>query len=1019
MEIAPKLAPFASSNRSFVRESRARLEQQQQQTKSSTATGLSQSFQGSLTTPQVAEPKTSTGNVSADRSFVKQSRLLQQQLQPNLSFQELTSPAKLAADEAASSNRQPTSHVSSSSPFISTERSFVKQSSSSNKLLTSNSFQGTFSAAAARPPDEEESARIMTAPAVPTTPPLSLGTPATASEDAAGTSRIGIDAYDFWAEFSQEEDVEHVVAMLNVTVDNNNTSCLNNNNTTLTGPKELLQEATKQQGEEESVTAVVKSRKVSLEDMDTAKSQGDIIYRDGDTDDEESLQPNNTSVNTFAALNITHATLNVSALAAIDETADFSVCGQAMEDCCQATQLLSDKKYDQALVLFQQAVAGYEKVGELVASVNAGGCYRNMATVCRMLERYSEAERHLVKAQEIYVQCRDQIDAKNEQAVLTLDGNLLENSEVQGDVSADTCEEEYVCVDALILETMQSRALFYVKYQGDMQQAVECHEQALKRLIQIQKWKQWEALSEHLVRHEGVTFTPLPKDQHTILLIKSLEALGRLYRLLSGTFAACLVEYEDALDILQTRLETEDPENDTLIHSVAKILRYLSEIYFQRKELDRAVDALHDATAVKLRASGEPCAESLAVMDKMGAANEKMKNWEKALLCYEQTLLARCKFHGNTHIQVATSLVNVARVMELKDGSTEESLDLFRAANAIFALQNTTEKMELGEDTETILKAIPTVIRQGRYEKAVEELNKCLAVAAENDDASIDKAQIYFDLGRAYMGMNDYVKASNCLVEAVKEAGKVSDEEVSTLLKNVEFGPRDGKTSDRAADYEDPPLSLDSINLEMEKEEEEEDAVDNKLERSYGGTSFGWLETSTNPHHQILYESFVQEEDGPRFPHFRANNSSKSRGNRGSNVRRALRERVQKLEAASRPLPAKFAKSISAKVKSLQKKKLPRKLKKLGSKYWKRAFDRKNNAVSSPVSPFRCVVSTQASMLQIVEEDDDEEEKEELVAASESEAKDMKVVGFAKPRFRTVLIEEEVEGFSVQLKIPQ
>ena len=326
------------------------------------------------------------------------------------------------------------------------------------------------------------------------------------------------------------------------------------------------------------------------------------------------------------------------------------------------------------------------------------------------------------------------------------------------------------------------------------------------------------------------------------------------------------------------------------------------------------------------------------------------------------------------------------------------------------------KRWNLGEDTETILKAMPTVIRQGRYEKAVEELNKRLAMSAENDDdVSIDKAQIYFDLGRAYMGMNDYVKASSCLREAVKEAGKVSDEEVSTLLQNVEFGRRDDKTSDRAADYEDPPLSLDSINLEMEKEEKE-DAVDNKLDQ---GTSFAWLETSTNPHHQILYESFVQEEDGPRFPHFRAyknNNGSKSRGNRGS-VRRALRERVQKWEAASRPLPAKFAKSISAKVKSLQKKKLPRKLKKLGSKYWKRAFDRKQHAASSPpVSPFRCVVSTQASMRMIVEEDGDDEE---TVAASGSGAKDMKVVGFAEPRFRTVLIEEEVEGFSVQLQIPQ
>ena len=802
------------------------------------------------------------------------------------------------------------------------------------------------------------------------------------------------------------------MAMLNMTVDPSL------NITTATNTSQLAPKST---------------TKTNIHKLGSENDQGELeIYHDAheDSDDEETTNNmNDTSVNTFMALNITHATVNVSVLAPVDETAvssssgeELSFCDQAMEDSCTAAQLLSEKKYEPALVLFQKAVQAYESIGDatLVATVNRAGCHRNLATVYRALERYDEAAQNLQTAQSLYMQCRAELELKNEQAVVTLDGQLLENSKVAGDVSTSQIQDEYVCLDEMILVTLQSRATFYIKYQDDIEQAVECHEQALTKMLQIDRFKHWEAMSEYLVIHEGITFTPLPKDRHTVLMTNSLEALGKLYRILEpSTSTSSLVVYEDALDILQARMEQEDPENDAMINSVAKILRCLSEIYFQRKELDRAVDALHDSTAVKLRASGEPCPESLAVMDKMGAANEKMKNWPKALLCYEQTLLARSKYYGNTHVQVATSLVNVARVMELKDGTSEESLDLFRAASAIFALQSDEETAleklaATKQEAETLLKSIPDSLRHGNYEKAVDHLQQCLAMSEDNADMTMDRAQVYFDLGRAYMGLNDYKQASACLVEAVRNAGDgVSDGQVVAMMQNFGFSQSSTKTSQRNKDYdtdeaddtfEDPPLSLQSIDLEMQREDEEEER---KLQnRSYVArmSKSELLNGSTNPHHQILYESFVQEDPA----HSPVGGNAPKVHTTPTRLRRMLRERVW--TEKNRELPAKLAKKLADKVKALQKKKLPKKLKKLGSKYWKRAFTR-TTGMTSRRAPFRCIVNTDASLMVI-------EEEQQQLQRDDEHGSDFKVLAVAEPpprRVRSVLIEEEESGgFSVQ-----
>jgi tetratricopeptide (TPR) repeat protein len=467
---------------------------------------------------------------------------------------------------------------------------------------------------------------------------------------------------------------------------------------------------------------------------------------------------------------------------------------QAMAYTVAATELVQAKDYTNALEQYQLAIQCYRKEDTILASVNAAGCFRNMSTASLHLQRSDDAASYLSQAVACYVCAREAVEMKASEPVLTLDGMLLEDSRHNApDVSGNASEEEEVmCLHSMILKTLHARAKFHSD-QENSEKAIECLEQALKNLIHVHK----SCSNDQSVRYEGVRFTPLSKDEHTTLLRKSLEDLGKLYRDLPGSFKGSLALFEDALDILQSRQE-EEKGKDELVHSVSDALRYLSEIYFERSEMDKSVDALHDATAVKLMASGEPCSEALKVMDEMGAANEEMKNFDKALSCFEQSLFARCKFYGNTHIKVAKSLVNVARIMEKKDGVTEESVDLYRAANAIYAVQNECKDYSLDDEIKSILALIPAVIKQGRYEKAIADLTKCLALTEakaeeEGADVSLDRAQILFDLGRAYMGMKEYEKATKYLMDAVKEVGNVSDEEVFKKLQQVEFMQREQK----------------------------------------------------------------------------------------------------------------------------------------------------------------------------------------------------------------------------------
>ena len=517
----------------------------------------------------------------------------------------------------------------------------------------------------------------------------------------------------------------------------------------------------------------------------------------------------------------------------------------------RATELLQAGEYQAALKEYQTACDVYSKslsspqttttTTTLLDTCNVAACWRNIGGVqARHLQHYEQAIVAWNEAARLY-------QASMEEGLLVAARQQQQKQQQQQPVdNNDMSTMESFCIDALWMETLQGRAALHFRYQENPIAAMECHEQVVRRLLALSSpssssssstqatgdatdvplptpdnttnasdnsddstWDpQQLAAAKIPIVQDGVCFRPLTQEEHTQFLILSLESLGTLYKR-AGDRDDGIAAFQEALDIVRKRYEEEeklhgDAESvGQLLDSMTKILRALSEIYFERGDVDRAVDALHDVMDIKLSRAELPSDEAMEAMEKMGQANEQMENYDKALACYEKALLARSRCLGEDHIDIAKSLINVARVMELQ-GNAEGSMDLYRAAQAIYAKQVTSRSFDVeGEDIVTILQLVPGILEQGRYEEAVAYLNKCLE-AAEADDAGIDldKSQIFYDLGKAYIGLEDYVPATICLVEAAKEeGGKVSEEEVVALLQHVEYLQRGGSISHSASSH--------------------------------------------------------------------------------------------------------------------------------------------------------------------------------------------------------------------------
>jgi len=179
-----------------------------------------------------------------------------------------------------------------------------------------------------------------------------------------------------------------------------------------------------------------------------------------------------------------------------------------------------------------------------------------------------------------------------------------------------------------------------------------------------------------------------------------------------------------------------------MIEVVASLYKQLSEIYMARQENDRAVLALRDFAVVKLTSSGEPSAEALQIIDKMGRSFEKMENFEEALECYELSLISCCKYYGNTHLSVAKALVGVARMKELL-GCTDESVNLMRAANALFILHCGADDADEDDHRQSsnAFRAMPLNLKPVRLAPRFGETSSAVPVATSTDSILIKEKE--------------------------------------------------------------------------------------------------------------------------------------------------------------------------------------------------------------------------------------------------------------------------------------
>lgn len=220
----------------------------------------------------------------------------------------------------------------------------------------------------------------------------------------------------------------------------------------------------------------------------------------------------------------------------------------------------------------------------------------------------------------------------------------------------------------------------------------------------------------------------------------------------------------------------------------ADLLQSLAGVYFQQNHVESAVDTLY-FVATELRRDGDLCWEAVDAMEQMASIQEDSKNFDNALICYEKALLAKSTYWGEDHLEVAKSLFDVARTMDLA-GNTAGSTDLYHAAKSMYAKNATAQ---LAAKTHEIGN-IPILFEHGRHEEAITVLTDYLETVEQGGQ---DKSRIYFDLGRAYIALGNYVSATICLVEAVKEDGEVTEQEVVALLQHVDYLQRHARRKRR------------------------------------------------------------------------------------------------------------------------------------------------------------------------------------------------------------------------------
>jgi tetratricopeptide (TPR) repeat protein len=208
-------------------------------------------------------------------------------------------------------------------------------------------------------------------------------------------------------------------------------------------------------------------------------------------------------------------------------------------------------------------------------------------------------------------------------------------------------------------------------------------------------------------------------------------------------------------------------------------------------------------------------------LESLGLRHERAGEYDEALELYESVLLDKSQWLGDQHVAVAKALVNVGRILEEQE-NTEGSMDLYKAAHAIYARQPFTVHT-IGDAIRVRAELVPPLLDQGRFSDVVALLHQCLQLWTEVDlatsapacqrDKSVhisdeqqdsadkfgeiaqaisERVLINILLGKSYLGLRDYTAATICLIEATElSPDDIHQAELFELWRQVECCQRD------------------------------------------------------------------------------------------------------------------------------------------------------------------------------------------------------------------------------------
>jgi tetratricopeptide (TPR) repeat protein len=495
-----------------------------------------------------------------------------------------------------------------------------------------------------------------------------------------------------------------------------------------------------------------------------------------------------------------------------------------------ACSYIQKEQYVEAILCYEQALEDY--IGQLplnqnqhpnrptiVEFCNAAATCFNLGALHKKVHQYERSLAYLTQSHDLYRKCVELVETTS--TMQAPSSRTTSPKPKRTNSNTRNTSNISVCLLQLMAETLTTKGNLQSKCLDHMDAAIDCHEEVVALLDTILETPGNIGTGNGILpeppRREigSITFLPLGDFPRMELLCVSLQQLGKLYAVRGDTQDG-IQAYQEAVLLLRRLDQLQLEGGGGSRHrkaELARVLRTLSELYLSTQEMDSAVEALSEAMDIITSQDEQQQQEQqienppnslILAMEQMGRANEQLQNWDKALNCYERILLLQSQHYGPEHLRVAVSLQHVGRVLVCQ-GNPDGGLDLLHAALKIY-MQH--ESIPQG----LVLTMATLYMNQGQPSDAVQVLVSSLKYLTTQEDDNDDQGEIYHDyendhensneeeepksvaqvyreLGRAYMELKEYTKSRQCLVKSARllEETSQEDDQVLTLLQRVEF----------------------------------------------------------------------------------------------------------------------------------------------------------------------------------------------------------------------------------------